>query len=75
MNRSVLSMLVMFFCATLPGLAQNVVTGKVTGANGEGLPGVNVVLKGSTTGTMTDVRWELPDQRFGRNAGLFLYRV
>ncbi len=55
MNRSVLSMLVMFFCATLPGLAQNVVTGKVTGANGEGLPGVNVVLKGSTTGTMTDV--------------------
>lgn len=55
MNRSILSVLVMLLCATFPGLAQNVVTGKVTSTGGEGLPGVNVVLKGSTTGTMTDV--------------------
>lgn len=35
--------------------AQNAVTGKVTTESGETLPGVNVVLKGSTTGTITDV--------------------
>ncbi|PSR56178.1 SusC/RagA family TonB-linked outer membrane protein [Adhaeribacter arboris] len=29
------------------------ITGKVTGANGEGLPGVTVLLKGSTTGATT----------------------
>lgn len=55
MNRSVLIMLVTLLCAALPGYAQNVVTGKVTSQNGEGLPGVSVVLKGSTTGTVTDV--------------------
>ena len=30
------------------------VTGRVTDENGEGLPGVNVVLKGSTSGTVTN---------------------
>lgn len=54
MNRSLLIMLVTLFCATLPGYAQNVVTGRVTSQNGEGLPGVNVVLKGSTIGAITD---------------------
>lgn len=33
----------------------HVVTGKVTAANGEGVPGVTVVLKGTTQGTSTDV--------------------
>ncbi|MFD1871264.1 SusC/RagA family TonB-linked outer membrane protein [Hymenobacter bucti] len=31
------------------------VSGKVTSANGEGIPGVTVVVKGTTTGTTTDV--------------------
>ena len=31
------------------------VTGKITSDNGEGLPGVTVVIKGTTTGTTTDV--------------------
>ncbi|PSL18802.1 TonB-linked SusC/RagA family outer membrane protein [Dyadobacter jiangsuensis] len=31
------------------------VSGKVTDEKGEGLPGVNVVLKGTTTGTSTDI--------------------
>ncbi|MDO7848536.1 SusC/RagA family TonB-linked outer membrane protein [Hymenobacter sp. M29] len=31
------------------------VSGRVTQANGEGLPGVTVVVKGSTTGTSTDI--------------------
>ncbi|MBD2701726.1 SusC/RagA family TonB-linked outer membrane protein [Spirosoma sp. BT702] len=37
------------------GFAQNNrVTGKVTGANDQGLPGVNVVVGGTSTGTTTD---------------------
>src|SRR5690606_30886502 len=35
--------------------AQDAVTGKVTTSGGEALPGVNVFLKGSTVGTITDV--------------------
>ena len=31
-----------------------VVTGRVTGEDGEGLPGVNVMIKGSSVGTVTD---------------------
>ncbi|MGD9556560.1 MAG: TonB-dependent receptor [Mangrovibacterium sp.] len=39
--------------------------GKVTGANGEALPGVTVVVKGTTNGTITDVdgNFSLPVQR------------
>jgi TonB-linked SusC/RagA family outer membrane protein len=31
------------------------VSGKITSANGEGIPGVTIVVKGTTTGTTTDV--------------------
>ncbi|MCG8323823.1 MAG: carboxypeptidase-like regulatory domain-containing protein [Cytophagales bacterium] len=34
--------------------AQNRVTGKVTDDNGEGLPGVNVLVEGTSTGVITD---------------------
>ncbi len=34
--------------------AQSVVKGKVTDADGTGIPGVNVIIKGTTTGTATD---------------------
>ncbi|HEY1010557.1 MAG TPA: SusC/RagA family TonB-linked outer membrane protein, partial [Daejeonella sp.] len=37
------------------GLAQTVVTGTVTDSNGETLPGVSVMIKGTTVGTTTDV--------------------
>jgi TonB-dependent starch-binding outer membrane protein SusC len=48
-------MVVALLSCSLPGLAQEVaVTGTVTIANGETLPGVNVLLKGSTIGTITD---------------------
>lgn len=43
-----------FFASSL-ALAQNTVSGKVTDESGETLPGVNVVLKGTTTGTTTDL--------------------
>ncbi|MEQ9403091.1 MAG: SusC/RagA family TonB-linked outer membrane protein [Cyclobacteriaceae bacterium] len=36
-------------------LAQRTVSGTVTDDNGEGLPGVNVVIKGTTTGATTDL--------------------
>ncbi len=35
--------------------AQRTVSGKVTDDEGEGLPGVNVVIKGTTTGVTTDI--------------------
>ncbi|GJM29612.1 MAG: SusC/RagA family TonB-linked outer membrane protein [Cyclobacteriaceae bacterium] len=48
----------------LNGFAQNVVTGKITDTNsGEGLPGANVLIKGTTNGTVTDV-----DGNFSLNA-------
>jgi TonB-dependent starch-binding outer membrane protein SusC len=34
--------------------AQNQITGKVTSAAGEALPGVTVLLKGTSNGTATD---------------------
>ncbi len=36
-------------------LAQRVVTGKVTGVDGQGIPGVSVVIKGTTNGVATDL--------------------
>lgn len=39
--------------------ADRVITGTVTGENGQGLPGVNVLLKGTTRGASTD-----PDGKF-----------
>src|SRR5690242_18675799 len=57
MRRILLGCLVTLFtfCAA-DVLAQRNVTGRVTSAeDGSGLPGVNVVVKGSTSGTVTDV--------------------
>ena len=39
----------------LQAFAQNAVSGKVTDAKGEAIPGVSVLVKGTTTGTMTDL--------------------
>ncbi|MEO9481866.1 MAG: SusC/RagA family TonB-linked outer membrane protein [Ekhidna sp.] len=36
-------------------MAQRTISGKVTDDSGEGLPGVNVVIKGTTTGVTTDL--------------------
>ena len=44
-------------------MQQNIVRGKVTGQNGEPLPGVSVVIKGTTTGTVTSI-----DGNFSLNA-------
>lgn len=39
----------------LQGLAQTTVTGTVTDFEGESLPGVNIIVKGTTDGTITDI--------------------
>ena len=36
-------------------IAQNQITGKITDETGEGIPGVTVLVKGTTTGTITDL--------------------
>ena len=48
-------MVALLFLAVFHASAQSTVTGKVTTTGGESLPGVNVLLKGSTVGTITDV--------------------
>src|SRR5258706_10416455 len=48
-----LSLLLGFFISSSL-LAQSNVKGKVTGEDGLGLPGVNVLVKGTTQGTVTD---------------------
>ena len=52
--KKVFLLMIMFFCSLAVVMAQNTVSGKVTDGTGEGLPGVNVVIKGTTTGAVTD---------------------
>ncbi len=53
MNRLVL-LLVLFLGFTVGSIAQKTVTGKVTDSEGESLPGVNILVKGTNSATMTD---------------------
>ncbi|WP_319589315.1 SusC/RagA family TonB-linked outer membrane protein [uncultured Draconibacterium sp.] len=49
---------VIFLLLLFPALLfaqEKVLTGKVTDNTGEGIPGVNVILKGTTTGTVTNI--------------------
>lgn len=54
MKRILLLSFLVFFAASL-ALAQGTVSGKVTDESGEGLPGVNVLIKGTTNGVQTDL--------------------
>jgi len=40
--------------STLYGMTNNLIRGRVTGDDGEGLPGVNIIIKGTTVGTVSD---------------------
>jgi TonB-linked SusC/RagA family outer membrane protein len=53
--RKILLLSTLFFFAITSVMAQRTVSGKVTDDTGEGLPGVNVVIKGTTNGTTTDL--------------------
>ena len=50
--------------------AQTTVSGKVTSSSGETLPGVNIVITGTTTGTVSDINGEfslpVPDIQNGQ---------
>ena len=53
--RIILFSLSMLFAYATNGYAQNMVRGVVTDVTGDPLPGVSVVVKGTTTGTTTDI--------------------
>ncbi|MEM9678783.1 MAG: SusC/RagA family TonB-linked outer membrane protein [Bacteroidota bacterium] len=55
--KKIFTCLILFgsFWASSEGFAQQTVTGKVTAENGESLPGVSVLVKGTTIGTVTDI--------------------
>ncbi|MEP5612942.1 MAG: SusC/RagA family TonB-linked outer membrane protein [Cyclobacteriaceae bacterium] len=55
MKRILLLCFVFFTAFAFSAMAQRTVSGKITDDNGEGLPGVNVVIKGTTTGATTDL--------------------
>lgn len=48
-------LLLTFFCFTFLSYGQTTVTGKVTDSNGEALIGVNVMIKNTQQGTITDI--------------------
>ena len=47
--------LLLVFLSAVPAAAQNVLQGKVTDAKGQPLPGVMILISGTTNGTMTDL--------------------
>ena len=53
--RKILLLSTLSFFAIATAMAQRTVSGKVTDNTGEGLPGVNVVIKGTTNGVTTDL--------------------
>ncbi|MBV6639580.1 MAG: SusC/RagA family TonB-linked outer membrane protein, partial [Cyclobacteriaceae bacterium] len=65
MKRILLLCFMFSFAFAFESWAQRTVSGKVTDENGESIPGVNVVLKGTATGTTTDLdgnyRLSVPD--------------
>ena len=60
--RFMTSLFIAFMC-TLSCFAQNVIKGSVSDGGGEPLPGVSVAVKGTTSGTITDM-----DGKFSINA-------
>ena len=65
--------LLCFLCIGLQAFAQISISGKVVDAGGLELPGVNVMVKGTTIGTLTDGdgRFTIPDVP---GIGIFLCR-
>jgi hypothetical protein len=53
--RSFLSFCLLFALLGAEAVAQQQVTGKVTDPRGEPLPGVNIVIKNTQTGTVSNV--------------------
>lgn len=54
MSKNLLTLVCLLIFACLPAFAQKLVTGKVTDEEGMSLPGVNILVKGTSIGTVTD---------------------
>ena len=55
MTKRIIMVLLAFLTIGVQAFSQSSVKGKVTDAKGEAIPGASVVVKGTTTGTMTDL--------------------
>lgn len=70
MKRFLLSLSMLFLVAIWSHAQQRTVSGKVADPSGQGLPGVNILVKGTSTGTISDIdgnyRIDIP----GNNATL-----
>ena len=56
MKRTLLASFLLVVIAVISGFAQDrTITGQISEEDGTTLPGVNVVIKGTTTGTVTDI--------------------
>jgi len=55
-RRGVLTLFLLGFAISMVSAQQKTVTGKVTSATEGPLPGVNIVVQGTTTGVMTDIQ-------------------
>ena len=53
--KKLLLFLMFFMSVTSYLLAQSAVTGKVTDENGDGIPGANIIIKGTDSGDATDL--------------------
>lgn len=62
--------LLISLCSTTAFAQGRTVSGTVTDDNGEGLPGVNVVLKGTSTGSVTDINGAFTISVDGNNTTL-----
>jgi hypothetical protein len=54
MTKQLLNLIVLITFSVSPLLAQTKITGTVTDANNQPIPGANIVLKGKIAGTITD---------------------
>ena len=54
-RRGILSLFLLGFAISMASAQQRTVTGKVTSATEGALPGVNIVVQGTTTGVMSDI--------------------
>ena len=53
--RKLLLLVLVFISGLSYAMAQSAVTGTVTDENGEGIPGANIIIKGTSQGTITDM--------------------
>ncbi|MGK7392343.1 MAG: SusC/RagA family TonB-linked outer membrane protein [Candidatus Cyclobacteriaceae bacterium M2_1C_046] len=56
--KRILLLIVFFAFLPLFGFSQNIIKGKVTSFEGEDLPGVNILIEGTSIGTVTDINGE-----------------